>query len=298
MKFITTKQASVKWGITDRRIRTLLKEDRIEGAVFERNKWFIPENAKKPSEDKRAGRTFYAEIDRLKEQLDKTRPLTEGEVKRLNEQFAVDYTYNSNAIEGNTLTLNETAMVLQGVTIDQKPLKDHMEAVNHKEAFDYVVDLVKNKTEITESVIKTIHSLVLADMREDKGRYRRIDVRIAGATKTPPQPYLVEKKMEDLMIDYKLWKASKHIVEQVALFHLIFEGIHPFIDGNGRTGRLLNNLMFMQEGYPPINIKFKDRKKYYNAFESYFKNNNPKPMINLVKVLVKERLEEYLKILS
>ena len=260
MKFITTKEASVKWGITDRRIRTLLKEGRIEGAVFERNKWFIPETSKKPSEDKRAGRTFYAEIDRLKEQLDKTRPLTKGEVKRLNEQFAVDYTYNSNAIEGNTLTLNETAMVLQGITIDQKPLKDHMEAVNHKEAFDYVVDLVKNKTEITESVIKAIHSLVLADMREDKGRYRRIEVKIAGATKTPPQPYLVEKKMEDLMIDYKLWKESKHIVEQVALFHLIFEGIHPFIDGNGRTGRLLNNFMFMQEGYPPINIKFKDRK--------------------------------------
>lgn len=119
-------------------------------------------------------------IDRKKAELDSRRPLTEGELERLTEEFIVEYTYNSNAIEGNTLTLRETDMVLRGMTIDRKPLKDHMEAVGHKETFDFVRNLVKYQAPLLESIIKQIHYLVLADKREDRGVYRRISVRTMG----------------------------------------------------------------------------------------------------------------------
>ena len=128
----------------------------------------------------------YTRTDRPKKvELDKSRPLTQGELERLNEEFIIEYTYNSNAIEGNTLTLRETDLVLRGLTIDKKPLKDHMEAVGHKGAFDYVCELVREKVPIDERVIKQIHFLVLADKREDHGVYRRIPVRIMGAQHEP-----------------------------------------------------------------------------------------------------------------
>ena len=302
MKYLTSMEIAKKWQMTDRRVRMLCAENKINGVKFENDKWQIPENASRPQREnspKKVGRAIdFEQIDLLKQKLDKCRPLTEGEVKRLNEDFMINFTYNSNAIEGNTLTLNETNLVLQGITINKKPLKDHMEAIGHKEAFYYIVDIVKDKKEINQSIIKQIHSLVLMDQPQDKGVYRKVPVIISGSSHTPPQPYLIEKQMEDLMLEFESWKNEKHVLEQVALFHLKFESIHPFIDGNGRTGRLLVNLLLMQNGYPPINIKFTDRKKYYDCFEKYHITNNPKAMIELVKSLVEEQLKQYLKILD
>ena len=156
----------------------------------------IPEDAKKPVDGRyRSVESLLEMIDRKKAELDTRRPLTEGETERLTEEFVVEYTYNSNAIEGNTLTLRETDMVLRGLTIDQKPLKDHMEAVSHKEAFYFVRDLVK----------------------------------------------------EQLLEAYR--NSTGHIIPRLARFHIEFEGIHPFIDGNGRTGRLLVNVKFNSQFY-------------------------------------------------
>ena len=130
----------------------------------------LPSDAKKPQDGRfKATESLLKAIDRKKRELDTRRPLTEGEMERLTEEFIIEYTYNSNAIEGNTLTLRETDMVLRGLTIDRKPLKDHMEAVGHKEAFDLVRDLVKEQISLSESIIKQIHYLVLADKREDRG---------------------------------------------------------------------------------------------------------------------------------
>jgi len=210
----------------------------------------------------------------------------------------VEYTYDSNAIEGNTLTLQETAMVLEGVTIDQKPLKDHLEAIGHRDAFKYVEELVKNKTELSKYVIKCIHSLVLMDRPEDKGVYRRIPVRIMGAFHEPPQPYMVEPMMNDLIRKHQQRKATMSLVEAAALFHLDFEGIHPFIDGNGRTGRLLINLELMQNGYPAIDVKFTDRRRYYDAFDAYYRTGSAEPMTLMVAEYVDERLGQYLSILK
>ena len=301
MKYLTTSQIAEKWGLTERRIRMMCQEGKIEGAFLVGKTWNIPENAEKPKRVNAKSvspKSKLKEIISLKEELDHKRPLTEAELKRLNEEFMVEYTYNSNAIEGSTLTLKETSLVLQGITINKKPLKEHLEAIGHKDAFYYVCDLVKEKTPLTESIIKQIHSLVLVAEPQDRGVYRKLPVRILGANHTPPQPYLVPKQMEDLMINYKKWIKTKNIVEVVSLLHLNFEFIHPFIDGNGRTGRLLVNLVLMQNGFPPIDIKFSDRQRYYDCFEDFAISNKPTAMIDLISDLLIQRLKEYLNILS
>ena len=295
--FMTVKQASEKWGISDRRVRILCAEGKIPGAYQEGRAWKIPIDAIKPADGRyKTKESLLSQIDRKKKELDGKRPLTEGELARLNEEFTVEYTYNSNAIEGNTLTLRETDLVLRGLTIDQKPLKDHMEAVGHKEAFDFVTELVKEKCEINERVIKQIHYLVLADKKDDRGVYRRLPVRIMGAAHEPVQPYLIVPKMEELLRNYLA--SEEHIVTKLARFHIEFEGIHPFIDGNGRTGRLLVNLELMKAGYPPIDIKFTDRISYYNAFDENHVKHNLKAMESLFAKYINERLDIYLKMLQ
>jgi len=304
MQYIAVKQASERWGISDRRVRVLCAEGRIEGVIKKGRSYLIPEDALKPI-DGRSLRgkeipeqyaALFTAIDEMKAELDRRRPLTSGELKRLQDEFLVEFTYNSNAIEGNTLTLQETALALEGVTIDKKPLKDHLEAVGHRDAFLYVVSLVSDKVPISERIIREIHSLVLINKPEDKGVYRRIPVKIMGANHEPPQPYLVPVQMERLLAD--LSPDNRHIIETAALFHLDFEGIHPFIDGNGRTGRLILNLMLMQAGYTPIDMKFADRRKYYSCFDSYYRDNDASPMVNMVGAYVKERLSQYLSLLQ
>ena len=295
--YMTVKEASSKWGLSDRRIRVLCAEGRIPGAYQEGRGWKIPIDAEKPADGRfKSKESILAQIDRKKQELDSRRPLTEGEMERFNEEFTVEYTYNSNAIEGNTLTLRETDLVLRGLTIDRKPLKDHMEAVGHKEAFDYVRELVKEKAPLTESIIKQIHYLVLADKKDDRGVYRRVPVRIMGAHHEPVQPYMIAPKMEQLLLDYTA--SEEHIVTKLARFHIEFEGIHPFIDGNGRTGRLLVNLELMKEGYPPIDIKFTDRVAYYDAFDKYHMQHDLSAMESLFAGYIIARLDAYLKILK
>jgi len=304
MQYITVKQASERWGISDRRVRVLCAEGRIGGVIKEGRSYLIPADALKPI-DGRSLRgkeipeqyaALFASVDEMKAELNRRRPLTGGELKRLQDEFLVEFTYNSNAIEGNTLTLQETALVLEGVTIDKKPLKDHLEAVGHRDAFLYVVSLISDKIPIAERIIREIHSLVLINRPEDKGVYRRIPVKIMGAHHEPPQPYLVPVQMERLISD--LSGNSRHTIETAALFHLNFEGIHPFIDGNGRTGRLLLNLILMQDGYPPIDVKYTDRRKYYSCFDSYYRDNDASLMVNMVGEYVKERLSQYLSLLQ
>lgn len=295
--YMTAKQAAEQWGISDRRVRILCSESKIPGVIREGRNWKIPVDAKKPEDGryKTAGNLLTI-IDKKKNKLDSRRPLTEGEVERLTEEFVIEYTYNSNAIEGNTLTLRETDMVLRGLTIDRKPLKDHMEVVGHKEAFDFVQDLVKEHIPLSENIIKQIHYLVLADKKDDRGVYRRVPVRIMGAKHEPVQPYMIQPMMEQLLESYR--NSTEHIIPRLARFHIEFEGIHPFIDGNGRTGRLLVNLELMKAGYPPIDIKFTDRISYYNAFDEYYVKHNLNAMEKLFAGYVNKRLDSYLAMLE
>lgn len=298
MEYIKVVEAAEKWGISSRRVRVLCAEGKIEGVVRKGKLYMIPENATKPIDGRRAKINIVAEIEYKREKLNSMRPLTYGELNRLRQEFMVEFTYDSNAIEGNTLTLQETAMVLEGMTVDQKPLKDHLEAVGHRDAFLYVRDIATKDIPINESTIKSIHSLVLMNQPEDRGVYRRIPVRIMGAYTEPVQPYLIEPKMTDLLARNEERKATMSIIERIALFHLEFEGIHPFIDGNGRTGRLIMNLELIRNGYPAINVKFADRKLYYNAFDSFYRDNDPEPMITLVAGYVSNRYDDYFRILE
>lgn len=295
--FLTAKEVAEKWGISDRRVRILCAQGKIPGAYQEGRGWKIPTTAKKPEDSRyKSAKSIEDVIKEKKLELDSKRPLTQGETERLNEEFIVEYTYNSNAIEGSTLTLRETDMVLRGLTIGGKPLKEHMEAVGHKEAFEFVSGLVKDKSPLTESVIKQIHYLVLADKKDDRGVYRRVPVKILGAKHESVQPYLIQPKMEALIKNYN--KSNEEFVSKLARFHIEFEAIHPFIDGNGRTGRLIINLELMEAGYPPIDIKFKDRVAYYNAFDAYQEKHDLSPMKKLFASYIKERLDVYLSILE
>ena len=297
MNYIKVSEAAEKWGISARRARILCAEGKVEGVIRKGKLYMVPENALKPLDGRRSKNNIIMEVNYKKEKLAAMRPLTAGEVERLREEFMIEFTYNSNAIEGNTLTLKETAMALEGMTIDKKPLKDHLEAVGHRDAFLYVQDIAKKDMPLSESVIKNIHALVLMNRPEDKGVYRRIPVRIMGAFTEPVQPYLIEPKMAELLATDNERKGVLHDIERVARFHLEFEGIHPFIDGNGRTGRLLMNLELIKCGYPPINVKFADRKRYYDAFDAYYKDGNPNKMIDMIAEYVNERLGEYLDVL-
>ena len=239
----------------------------------------------------------FAAIDSLKAELDKRRPLTQGEIERLQEDFAVEYTHDSTAIEGNTLTLQETALVLAGVTISQKPLKDHLEVFGHKEAFSYVCDLVTNKTPLSEDIVKKLHTLVLMARPNDGGVWRRVPVRILTTFYLPPQPERIQAKMDRVLADPDI--SGMHPLQAAALFHLRFEGIHPFIDGNGRIGRLILNLSLMQNGYLPISIKYMQRSKYYDAFESYYREGDDgEAMTRLVVGYERVELEKRLALLG
>lgn len=298
MNYIKVSKAAEKWGISARRVRLLCANGKIDGVIRKGNLYMIPENAMKPLDGRTNKKNILLDIQRKRERLSEMRPLTQGEVERLAEEFMIDFTYNSNAIEGNTLTLKETALALEGMTIDQKPLKDHLEAVGHRDAFLYVQDVAKQELPLSETVIKNIHALVLMNRPDDKGVYRRIPVRIMGAYTEPVQPYMIEPRMAELLSANEERKNMMTDIERIALFHLEFEGIHPFIDGNGRTGRLVLNLDLIRNGYPPINVKFTDRKRYYDAFDAFYKDNDATPMTELIAEYINLRFSDYFKVLE
>ena len=300
--FKSTEETAERWGVSSRRVRILCENGLVVGAVRNGKLWKIPLSAEKPRDGRTTRslgipaklRSQIAEIDDLKAQLSAKRPLTDGEREQLRNAFLVDYTYSSNAIEGNTLTLSETAMVLSGMTIGEKPLKDHLEATGHRDAFCFLEDFVKSGDAISEAFVRQLHSLVLADKPLDRGVYRRVPVVITGAVHKPPQPYMVAPMMEAWVRD--LQTTRLHPIVSAAGFHIRFEAIHPFIDGNGRTGRLLANLILMRAGYLPISIKYENRRAYYEAFTAYHTKGDVVPMLEIFAERERQRLAEYLNI--
>lgn len=242
----------------------------------------------------------FSRVNDLQTKLKGLRPLNDTELKRLRGEFLIENTYNSNAIEGNTLTLRETALIIQeGITVAGKHIREHLEVIGHKEAFEYVVELAAKDTPLTEKVIKEIHSFVLINDRANSGVYRGVPVMIMGSVHTPPKPYLVPAQIEELIADYPRLKAEKHIIEAVSEFHLRFEGVHPFVDGNGRTGRLILNLELIKAGLLPVNIKFTDRRKYYDCFDAFYGNGHTADTLTgLIFAYEVEELERHIRIIE
>ena len=235
-------------------------------------------------------------INQKKSALDALRPLPGAIVARLNEVLSAEWTYNSNAIEGNTLTLRETALILQtGITIGGKSLREHFEVINHQKAIDYVELLLNNNQPISAFHVRAIHQLVLTGIDdENAGAYRLVPVQIAGASYTPPEPWTLVQKMDEWS-EYAAFPGDNmHIVEWAAISHHDLTAIHPFIDGNGRTARLVMNLQLMRHGYPPTIITKNDRQAYYRAL-SAADGGNPKLIANLVGRAVEHALTIWLE---
>jgi len=243
---------------------------------------------------------LFDKVDALITTLAGYRPLDSGALRRLREDFMIENTYNSNAIEGSSLTLRETAFVLMdNMTIAQKPLSHHLDAVGHKDAFEYMITLTERDEPLTERAIKDLHSLVLTHSPQYKGVYRNLPVTIRGAAQTPPPPYLIQPQMEALLAEYPHMLRKKHTIAAIAEFHLKFEGIHPFIDGNGRTGRLLINLELIKHGFLPIDVKFTDRDTYYSCFDHYFsEKQSPDTFTKMILSYEIAELERYIEIVK
>ncbi|MCT4507838.1 MAG: Fic family protein [Tepidibacter sp.] len=241
---------------------------------------------------------MFESTDNKKNILDGKRPLPNYTLKSIREHLLLEWTYNSNAIEGNTLTLQETKVVLEGITVGGKSLREHLEVVNHKEAILYVEDIVRKNEAFSEWKIKNIHRLVLKSIDDEyAGVYRDQKVIIAGAKHEPPEPMIIKEEMEKLINWYNNESQRLHPIERAALLHVIFVGIHPFIDGNGRTSRLLLNLELMKNGYPPIVIRNENRIKYYNALDKAHTTNQHDDFIDLVVEEVNRTLDLYLKLI-
>jgi len=208
-------------------------------------------------------------IEGKKRELDSFRPFSAEIVRKLEEQFIVEWTYNSNAIEGNTLTLKETELVInRGLTIGRKSLSEHFEAINHKEGIQYLYNFVKKKKELSEDTILALHKIILKNIDDSEaGHYRTSNVMITGAIHIPPSAVKIKKLMNEFFEWYYKNKKKMSIAELAAWAHYKFVHIHPFIDGNGRTARLLMNLILIQNGYPPAVILNVDRQKYYRALK-------------------------------
>ncbi|WP_165089004.1 Fic family protein [Neisseria yangbaofengii] len=240
------------------------------------------------------------ETDILKAKLAGMRPLTQSELQRLRYEFIIESSYNSNAIEGNTITLRETAMILNdGMTISEKPIREHLDIIGFKDAFEYVFNIVAHNEPLTERNIKDIHALVLMANAEHRGRYRNIPVRIMGAENETTPPYCIAEETAQMLLTYQQQLTTQHPLQAVAWLHLAFESIHPFIDGNGRTGRLLMNLELLKNGYLPVDIKFTDRVRYYQCFDDFHRSGkNPDSLCRLIAEYEKSELERYIAILA
>lgn len=301
------KEASEKWEISERRIRQLIYDCRIDGVEKIGNTWTIPDDADKPT-DKRYKEEFefninlpkdyFDEIDKKLEILNQKRPLPKSTLSSLKESNILDWTYHSNSIEGNTLTLRETKVVLEGITIGGKSINEHLEVINHKDAILFLEELVSEESQVSKYNIKNIHGIILKKIDNDNaGKYRNENVIISGSDHKTTDYIKVPEEMEKLIYKYEMWK-EYHPIVRAALLHGEFVFIHPFIDGNGRTARLLMNFEAMKNGYLPIIIKKEKRINYYDVLEEAAINHD---YTNFVKMLVEEEneiLDKYLELLK
>ena len=306
MNTMTIHEASIKWGISERRIRLLCSSGRIHGATKVGNTWILPSDSAKPIDSRLSNHPVYSgldfdfsKIEELKKTIDAYRPLSRNISKSLKEKLIVDWTYNSNAIEGNTLTLSETKVVLEGLTIGGKSIVEHLEVINHRDAILFIEDLISNNVPLNEWNIKNIHALILKGIDQNNaGRYRNENVLISRAKHIPPTHFQVDQLMQQLIRAYETEWNDIHPIIRAMLLHGEFVKIHPFIDGNGRTARLLLNFELMKLGYTPIIIRKDQRPQYYAALDTAHTTLNYEPFLKLICELVIESEKLWLFVLE
>jgi len=241
----------------------------------------------------------FNQLDQLKQKLDSYRPLEKEIINNLHEDLVLRWTYNSNAIEGNTLTLKETKVALEGITIGGKTMREHFEAINHREAIYFVEGLVQKKENLTEWQIKSIHQLILKNIDEkNAGVYRNSNVIISGTKHTLPDHINLISDMNNLIEWYKVKAKVLHPIERAARVHVDFVKIHPFINGNGRTARLLMNLELMKDGFPPVVWPVEMRLRYYEALDNAHTENDYSLFLDLTTKIVEDSFSPYWYVLG
>lgn len=241
---------------------------------------------------------MFEQIDSKKHLLDQKRPLPTHTVRSIREHLIVNWTYHSNAIEGNTLTLSETKVALEGITIGGKTIQEHLEVINHKEAILYVEEIISMQEPMSEWQIKSIHRLILKGINdENAGRYRKENVLISGATHIPPDAVQVSPQMEQFIHWYEDEGQKLHPVARASLVHSDFVKIYPFIDGNGRTARLLLNFELMKNGYPPIVIEKEARAEYYSTLDEAHTTGDNEKFIAFISNILDQTFDLYLRLI-
>jgi Fic family protein len=236
---------------------------------------------------------LYERLHIKKEQIKRSRPLPAIALQKIKEGLSLEWTYNSNSIEGNTLSLQETQLILQeGITISGKSLREHFEAVNHEKAINYLYGLVNDKYVLRSTDILSLHGLVMQNIEDEfAGRIRNAGVRITGANFTPPNAAKVSDLLDELIEYVNTNPSGFNDIELATVFHHRLVWIHPFFDGNGRTVRLAMNLLLLKKGFPPAIILKNDRKKYYEALNLANKGGYGK-----LSLLMSQALERSLNI--
>ena len=240
---------------------------------------------------------IYDELTKKKKQLDSYEPLPEALIHNLNDWFCVELTYTSNAIEGNTLTRHETALVIEkGMTSSGKSLVEHLEATNHVHALKWVRDQSQRSPQtINEKDVLHIQSIILRGIDDiNSGCYRRIPVRIAGSLVVLPNPHKVSDLMKSFIGSFK-HSQNLHPVELASEAHYQLVTIHPFVDGNGRTARLLMNMILLMTGYPLAIIRKTDRLAYINSLEKAQLSKSKDDYLKLIFDAVDRSLDIYLQ---
>lgn len=241
-------------------------------------------------------------IDSVRDKWRNAHPLNPTQLHKLREYFHTAYTHESNKIEGNTLTLQETHLVInEGITIGGKSVREHLEVINHKSAIQLIEDLASEEAEFTPHTLKQLHQLVLKGIDdENAGRYRSVEVRISGSEHIPPAPFQITNLMEDYFAFYQKQKNKMHPVLLAAEMHERLVSIHPFIDGNGRTSRLVMNLILLNNGYTMANLKgnTENRMRYYSALQSVQLNHENESFYELITDAVLHSIEEHLSMVK
>ena len=240
------------------------------------------------------------EIDELKAKIDSFRPLSENILKQIKAYFKISFTYTSNALEGNTLSLSETKIIIEdGITIGGKPVKDHLEVIGQANAYDLLFDIAQNEKDITEQTILKLHHMLYNNIDEAKsGKYRDCNVLITGSEYELPKHDKLSELMQEFCAEIPVKKENLHPVEFSAWLHERLVSIHPFIDGNGRTARLIMNLALLQAGYNIITIPPVVRNDYIFGLQEAQLKNNIQPFTNFISEMVLEAQKEYLRIIE
>lgn len=239
----------------------------------------------------------YDILSQKKERLDVIRKQLPKEVLvSFDKNFEVEYTHNSTAIEGNTLSLIQTKAVLEdGISIGGKTLREIYEVVNHQKAFNFIKRCILDGKLLDEKTVKDIHALLMENILTG-GIYRRVEVRISGAGHKPPEPSEMYQQIKNFYTNMLSYRAERNAIELAAWAHAEFVKIHPFVDGNGRTSRMIMNYQLMANGFLPVSIAKEKRLEYFEVLEAYAVNGELQPFIEMIASLEEQRLDEYINI--